>query len=115
MFELHIGDLAELYVLGELDPSASARPWKPISRAACNVYATSARQKRRCSRSSAAISQNRHLSYSTGACASARRRGCGVMPVFALAAAAGFVLGLLTMVPALSAHARDAACACRHD
>ncbi len=98
MFELHIGDLAELYVLGELDER---------ERAAVEAHIASCMQ---CLRH-VGEAEETLLALERGDLAEPtpelldRRMRFGAPPRvrryagFALAAAAGLVLGLLTMVP----------------
>ena len=99
MFDLHIGDLAELYVLGELEPS---------ERAAVDAHiATCMQCLRRVGEAEETL-----LALERGDVAEPtpelldRRMRFGAPPVrryaaFALAAAAGLVLGILTMLPAV--------------
>ncbi len=96
MFELHLGDLAELYVLGELDPSERAAVEAHI--AGCMPCL------RRVGEAEETL-----LALERGALAEPtpelldRRMRFGVPPrryaAYALAAAAGLVLGILTMLP----------------
>jgi hypothetical protein len=97
MFELHIGELAELYVLGELDPS---------ERDAVEAHIASCMQ---CLRR-VGEAEETLLALERGALVEPtpelldRRMRFAAKPVrryatFALAAAAGLVLGILTMLP----------------
>ncbi|MGB6986411.1 MAG: zf-HC2 domain-containing protein [Candidatus Aquilonibacter sp.] len=97
MFELHIGDLAELYVLGELDPS---------ERAAVEAHIATCIQ---CLRH-VGEAEETLLALERGALAQRtpealdRRMRFSAPPVrryaaLGLAAAAGLVLGILTMLP----------------
>ncbi len=99
MFELHVGDLAELYVLGELDPS---------ERAAVEAHIASCVQ---CLRR-VGEAEETLLALERGDLAEPtpefldRRMRFAAPPVqryatLALAVAAGLVLGILTMLPAV--------------
>ncbi len=99
MFELHIGDLAELYVLGELDPS---------ERAAVEAHiATCIQCLRRVGEAEETLLalERGRLTEPTPEFLDRRMRFTAP-PVrryaaLALAAAAGLVLGILTMLPAM--------------
>ncbi|HTV91235.1 MAG TPA: anti-sigma factor [Verrucomicrobiae bacterium] len=96
MFELHIGDLAELYVLGELDSS---------ERAAVDAHIASCPQcLRRVGEAEETLLaiERGTLAQPTPELLDRRMRFGAPRPryaTFALAAAAGLILGILTMLP----------------
>jgi anti-sigma factor RsiW len=96
MFELHIGELAELYVLGELDPSERAAVEAHIASCMqCLRHVGEAEETLLALERGALVEPTPELLDRRMRFGAPRRRYAAL----ALAAAAGLVLGILTMLP----------------
>lgn len=97
MFEMHIGDLAELYVLGELDSSERAAVETHIASCAQCLRRVGEAEETLLALERGKLAQPapEWLDLRMHVHASPRRR----FSALALAAAAGLVLGILTMLP----------------